>query len=334
VLTIASIGSAGARRLRARTVRAACAVGTAATLFGAVACAGDSGTGDDEVAVIGSFYPMSWVAQRVAGSATSVTTLTKPGAEPHDLELTPRQIVEVARADLIVYIKGLQPAVDQAIDEHAKDKAVDAASLVRALPATGETNAVAHGDSGSGDSGSRIGGSERGERDPHLWLDPNRLATVATTVADRLAASDPGHAATYRANARALGADLHALDGAFATGLRSCRQKVIVTSHAAFAYLADRYGLTQISVAGIDPQSEPSPARLAALTGEIRRTGASTVFTETLVSPKVAQTLAREAGVRTATLDPVEGLPAGSKGDYLSIMRQNLQTLRTALRCS
>ena len=328
------MGSACARRrLRGRTARAACAVGTAATLFGTAACAagaggGGAGGGDDKVAVIGSFYPMAWVAQRVAGSAASVTTLTKPGAEPHDLELTPRQIVDVARADLIVYIKGLQPAVDQAIDQHAKDKAVDAVALVRTLPVSGTTNAGARGSGGSGQS------HGRGARDPHLWLDPGRLATVATTVANRLTASDPGHAATYQANARALVADLHTLAGAFATGLHACRQKVIVTSHAAFAYLAERYGLTQVSVAWIDPQAEPSPARLAALTGEIHRTGATTVFTETLASPKVAQTLAREAGARTAILDPVEGLPAGSKGDYLSIMRQNLQTLRSALGCS
>ena len=323
------MGSAGTRRLRTRTARAICAVGTAAALFGAAACAGDPSADDDKGAVIGSFYPMSWVAQRVAGSAATVKTLTKPGAEPHDLELTPRQIVDVTRADLIVYINGLQPAVDQAIDKHAKDKAVDAASLVRTLPVSGAPNAGA-----SGAGGSASGGDDRGENDPHLWLDPRRLATVAMTVADRLAAGDPGHAATYQANARALVADLHALDGAFASGLHSCRQRIIVTSHAAFAYLANRYGLTQVSVAGIDPQTEPSPARLAALTGQIRQIGATTVFTETLVSPKVAQTLAREAGVRTATLDPVEGLPAGSKGDYLSIMRQNLRTLRSALGCS
>jgi zinc transport system substrate-binding protein len=328
--TIAAMSSVGGRGLCARTARTACALGAAATLFGAAACADDTGAGVDagKVTVIGSFYPMAWVAQRVAGSAASVTTLTKPGAEPHDLELTPHQIVDVARADLIIYIKGLQPAVDQAVDQHAKGKAVDAASLVRTLP-VGSVDSVGAG--GSDENGKNDG---RGGRDPHLWLDPDRLATVATTVAGRLATSDPGHAATYQANARALVARLRALDGAFATGLRGCRQKVIVTSHAAFGYLADRYGLTQVSVTGIDPQTEPSPARLAALTGEIHRTGAMTVFTETLVSPKVAQTLAREAGVRTATLDPVEGLPAGSTGDYLSIMRQNLQTLRGALGCS
>jgi zinc transport system substrate-binding protein len=299
-------------------VGVACA---AATLLAAAACTGDQAKGGGKVSIIGSFYPMAWVARRVAGSTASVTTLAKPGAEPHDLELTPRQIVAVARADLVVYVKGLQPAVDQAVDQHAAGKAIDAASLVRTLPAA-STGSVA-----------ATTGSAAGRRDPHLWLDPSRLATVAAAVGARLAKDDPARAATYEANARALGADLHALDGEYAAGLRDCGYRTIVTSHAAFGYLADRYRLAQVSVAGIDPQNEPSPERLAALTGAIRRTGVTTVFTETLVSPKVAQTLAREAGVRTATLDPVEGLPAGAKGDYLSIMRQNLRTLRAALEC-
>ncbi|HEX6469951.1 MAG TPA: metal ABC transporter substrate-binding protein [Streptosporangiaceae bacterium] len=306
---------------RPRPWRATAAVCAAATLLGAAACGGDRAKGGGEVSIIGSFYPMAWVARRVAGSAASVTTLTKPGAEPHDIELTPRQVVAVAQADLVVYVKGLQPAVDQAVDRHAADRSIDAASLVPTLSAAS---------TGSAATGSSAGG---GPRDPHLWLDPDRLATVATAVGARLAKVDQAHAATYEANARALGADLHALDGEFAAGLRDCGYRTIVTSHAAFGYLAERYRLTQVSVAGIDPQNEPSPQRLAALTGEIRRTGVTTVFTETLVSPKVAQTLAREAGVRTATLDPVEGLPAGAKGNYLSIMRRNLQTLRTALEC-
>jgi zinc transport system substrate-binding protein len=292
-------------------------------LLGAAACAPGTAKRTGAVVIIGSFYPMSWVAQRVAGSDASVATLTKPGAEPHDIELTPRQIVAVGQADLVVYIKGLQPAVDQAVGRYAKNKAIDAASLVRTLPLTAHESVAGGGSGGSGGGG----------HDPHLWLDPSRLATVAKAVGDRLAQDDPTHAATYEANARALGADLGTLDHEYAAGLRGCRHKIIVTSHAAFGYLADRYGLAQVSVAGIDPQNEPSPQRLAALTGEIRRAGVTTVFTETLVSPKVAQTLAREAHVRTATLDPIEGLPPGSKGDYLSIMRRNLQTLRTALEC-
>ena len=308
-----------------RALAAGCA---AATVLGAGACSADATPGAGKVEIIGSFYPMAWVARRVAGPAASVATLTKPGAEPHDLELTPRQIVTVGQADLVLYIKGLQPAVDQAVDRHAKDKAIDASSLVRTLPATTATTAT----TGAGDAGAASGGT--GDRDPHLWLDPSRLATVARAVGARLAKDDPAHATTYDDNARALAADLHALDGEFAAALHGCRHKVLVTSHAAFGYLADRYGLSQLSVAGIDPQNEPSPRRLAELTGVIRRTGVTTVFTETLVSAKVAQTLAREAGVSTATLDPVEGLPAGSKADYLSIMRRNLQTLRTALECS
>jgi zinc transport system substrate-binding protein len=295
---------------------------------GAAACAGDDTKGNGAVAVIGSFYPMAWVAQRVAGSAESVATLTKPGVEPHDLELTPRQIVAVAQADLVVYVRGLQPAVDQAVDRHAADRAVDAASLVRTLPAA-DTGSAAPAPAPA----PAKAGSADGARDPHLWLDPSRLASVATAVAARLAKDDPAHKAMYEGNARALGADLHALDGEFAAGLRDCTYRTIVTSHTAFGYLADRYRLTQVSVAGIDPQNEPSPQRLAELTGTIRRTGVTTVFTETLVSPKVAQTLAREAGVRTATLDPVEGLAAGTKDDYLSIMRRNLRTLRAALEC-
>ena len=301
----------------------------AAALIGAVSCGGgDAATSDDKLAVLGSFYPMAWVAERVAGSAASVTTLTKPGTEPHDLELSPRQVVSVAEADLVVYIKGLQPAVDQAVGQHAKDKAVDGASVVKTLPANAEETGGEHADEHDEH------GDEHGGHDPHLWLDPSRLATVATAVGDRLAKADPERADAYRSNARTLAAGLNALDGQFKAGLQACAHKTMVTSHSAFAYLADRYGLTQVSIAGVDPESEPSPARLAALATDIRRTGATTVFTETLVSPKVAQTLAREARVRTATLDPVEGLPAGSKDDYFSVMRRNLQTLRTALECS
>lgn len=268
--------------------------------------------------VIGAFYPMAWLAQRVGGNDVTVTTLTRPGTEPHDLELTPRQIVDVGRAGYVVYVKGVQPAVDEAVEEHAKDHALDALSAVRALPAAHEEE---HGHAESAN-------------DPHLWLDPSRLATVAVTLGDRLAAADAGHAAGYRANAKALAAELTGLDREFRDGLRTCARKTIVTSHAAFGYLTDRYGLTQVPIAGLDPQSEPSPKRLAELTGEIRAAKATTVFTETLASPKVAQTLAAEAGVRTATLDPVEGVAEGSGDDYLSIMRRNLATLRTALDCA
>jgi zinc transport system substrate-binding protein len=290
----------------------------AVILAGAVACGGGATASSGKPRVIGSFYPMAWVAERVSGGNTAVTTLTKPGAEPHDLELTPRQVVDVGKAKLVVYLKDLQPAVDQAVAQHAKNSSLDAASLVKTLPATGAEANSQH----------------KALYDPHLWLDPSRLATVTTTLGDRLAKIDPAHAQAYLANARTLVGELTKLDGEFRTGLTTCQQKTIVTSHAAFGYLAGRYGLTQVSVTGIDPESEPSPKRLAELTQEVRRTGVTTIFTETLVSPKVAETLAKETGAKTATLDPVEGIKDGAKDDYLSIMRRNLLTLRTALRCS
>ncbi|WP_019633908.1 metal ABC transporter substrate-binding protein [Actinomadura atramentaria] len=281
-------------------------------------CGSGDGGASGKTDVVASFYPMAYLAGRVGGGDVAVSTLTTPGAEPHDLELTPKQVARVKDADLVVYIKGLQPAVDDAVTHQAKGRAFDAAAGVRLLPAP---------EGGEEDAG-------HGGNDPHLWLDPDRLATVAAALGERLARADAPHAAGYRERAAALTADLRALDTAYRDGLKSCARTTIVTAHAAFGYLADRYGLQQVPVAGVDPSSEPSPRRLAELTRQIRSTGATTVFTETLVSPKVAETLAREAGVRTAVLDPLEGIKPGSADDYLSVMRADLATLRTALGCS
>jgi zinc transport system substrate-binding protein len=322
-LTIIFIFTTLGRVMHTRHVRRFASLGSllAMTVAGVAACgnATDTATAGGRTEVVGAFYPVAWLAQRVGGNAVEVNTLTTPGAEPHDLELTPRQVVDVGQATYVVYVKGVQPAVDEAVDQHAKDHALDAAGVVKTLPAT----AAEPGGEGHTTS-----------YDPHIWLDPSRLATVATALGDRLAAADPAHATGYRAGAKTVATELTALDQEFRDGLRTCTRKTIVTSHAAFGYLADRYGLTQVPIAGIEPQSEPSPKRLAELTAQVRATGTTTIFTETLVSPKVSQTLAREAGVRTATLDPVEGVAKGSKDDYLSIMRRNLATLRTALECT
>lgn len=272
-----------------------------------------SGGGKPKIAA--AFYPLAWLAGQVAGPGFHVQNLTKPGAEPHDLELTPRQVIDVGESSLAFYVKGVQPAVDKAVREHAKNHSLDAETLVTTLPAPqDETHDGAH--------------------DPHLWLDPTRFATVATALGERLARIDSAGAAGYRARAAQVVTRLNALDGEFRTGLRTCARKDIVTGHSAFGYLAARYGLRQVGVSGLDPEAEPSPQRMADLTDLIRRTGATTVFTETLASPKTAATLAQEAGVRTEVLDPVEGVKHGSHDDYFSIMRRDLTTLRTALGCS
>lgn len=323
--------------LTTHSARRPIAVATLAvtTLLGGVACgsgrSGGVGTGEG-TQVVASFYPVAWVARQIGGDAAAVTELTRPGTEPHDLELTPRQITDVRAADLVIYVKGVQPAVDQAVEQHAEDHAVDVVGLVKAL-AVPEAHEAEHAEAAEhAETGTDHG--EASPHDPHIWLDPSRLATVATAIGERLAKMDGAHAAAYRHNARTLAGTLTALDGEFRAGLATCSQRKIVTSHDAFGYLADRYDLTQTSIAGLSPENEPSPNRLAALTKEVKASKVDTVFTETLASPKIAETLARETGVRTAVLDPVEGVARGSKDDYLSIMRRNLQALRTALKCS
>ncbi|MFC0039108.1 metal ABC transporter substrate-binding protein [Actinomadura rayongensis] len=291
---------------RSRPAVLAAALALAAA--GLTAC-GDGGTGG-RADVLASFYPMAFLASRVGGPDVQVSTLTRPGAEPHDLELTPKQIGHVKKARLTVYVNGLQPAVDDAVRHQAGHRALDAGALVPLLPAT-----------------------EGPGTDPHLWLDPSRMAVLATALGDRLANTDPAHAAAYRERARTLAGQLTALDAAFKAGLRKCARTTIVTAHAAFGYLAARYGLRQVPVAGVDPSAEPSPRRLADLAALVRETGATTVFTETLASPKVAAALARAAGARTAVLDPLEGIRKGSGDDYLSVMRTNLTVLRAALGC-
>jgi zinc transport system substrate-binding protein len=172
--------------------------------------------------------------------------------------------------------------------------------------------------------------------DPHVWLDPVLMGDIVDAVRGQLAEADPGGEATYRANADAYRAEIGALDGRFRDGLTGCARDLIVTSHAAFGYLAARYGLRQEAVAGIDPSAEPDPARLAELADLVTREGVTTIFTEELASPAVAETLARETGATTAVLNPLEGLTEDQVADgatYVSVMDENLAALRSALGC-
>lgn len=276
--------------------------------------------------MVAAFYPLQFLSERIGGDAVRVTNLAKPGAEPHDLELNPSQVGQVSDAELIVYLKGFQPAVDDAVAQNGGDRAFDVTSVQPLLDAS----AGGHNHEGEEEGHAEEGGG----KDPHVWLDPTRLAGIGDQLAQRLGAADPDHAADYTTRAAALRADLTALDGEFKTGLATCQRREIVTSHAAFGYLADRYQLDQVGITGLSPDVEPSPQRLAHVIEEAKEHQATTIFFETLVSPKVAETIAGQVGAKTAVLDPIEGLAAGSDGDYLSVMRTNLQTLKTALSCS
>lgn len=311
-----------------------------ATLAGCGSASGWASPEGSTVRVVAAFYALEYATQQVGGSHVEVSGLTRPGAEPHDVELTPRQVGRVATADLVVYERGFQPAVDAAVTDEAAHTALDvspAAHLDLSAPAEdgghGTADPLAPVDPRHHDDATHA--PAPGHRDPHFWLDPLRYADVADAIAARLAQRDPGNAAAYDANATAFRATMTDLDADFRAGLGHCRIRDLVTSHAAFGYLAERYGLHQVGISGLDPEAEPDPATLARVAAHVRGSGATTVYAETLVSQAVARTLARETGARLAVLDPVEAITDASAGrDYPSVMRANLATLRTGQECS
>jgi zinc transport system substrate-binding protein len=282
-------------------------------LLAAAACAPSAGSESGRTTVVAALYPLAEVARRVGGAAVEVTDITPPGAEPHDLELTAEQVAEIQTADVVLYLGGgFQPAVEAAVTE-AQGRVVD---LLKSLPAVGEGSGVV---------------------DEHVWLDPVLIRDMTDRVARALSRADPTNRPMVRASADAFRADLAALDEAYREGLADCDRRTIVVSHAAFHYLAERYGLRQEAISGLSPEAEPDPARLAALADLVRTEGVTVVFTEELVSPEVAETLARETGVRTEVLSPLEGLTEeqiAAGADYLSVMEENLAKLRAALGCA
>lgn len=251
-----------------------------------------------------AFYPLAYAVQRLVPGA-EIVNLTPPGMEPHDAELSPRDVERVQEADLVLYLgEGFMPALEEAVG--GRDNAVDLLA------------------------GQRLIEGSRGHDhvlDPHVWLDPTRYAAMVRRVAEAL--GEPSAA-------DGLLADLQALDAEFREGLATCERREIVTSHAAFGYLAEAYDLEQIPLSGVSPEAEPSAQAVEALVEEVREQRATTVFFETLISPKIAETVAREAGAETAVLNPIEGLTEEEierGADYLSLMRENLAALRKALGC-
>jgi zinc transport system substrate-binding protein len=297
----------------------------------------DGGAGDDggdRVQVVASFYPLAEAATRVGGDRVEVTNLTPAGTEPHDLELTPDQVDDLEDADLVLYLgQGFQPAVAE-IAEGRDGPSLDLLESVELEAGGSEALEAEEGAGDEGEEGEEHAGSDL---DPHFWLDPQRLSTAVGEVEAALADVAPDDAGTFASNAQAYEEQLAALDEELATGLASCERDQIVTSHAAFFYLADRYGLTQLPITGLSPEAEPDPARLDELADQIEAEGITTVFFETLVSPDIAETLARETGADTAVLNPIEGLTdeqVEAGDDYASVMRENLDALVDALGCS
>ena len=321
------------RRLWRRPLVAGLACAAAVTVSG---CSDSSPvTGATKtLRVTASFYPVEEAARAIGGTLVWVSDLTPVGGEPHDLELRPSQVAGLERAHLVLYLgDGFQPQVEKAVASLPADvKRVDLLQGMALRPAqVGIPGVEGEVDGGAGPE------ALKGNRDPHVWVDPARFVEMATRIRDALIAADPSKKATFETNAQVYIAGLRGLDRDFATNLRDCQSPVLVTSHAAFGYLADRYGLTQAAIAGISPEAEPDPKSLAATASYAKAHAVRTVFFETLVPRKLSETVARTIGATTDALNPVEGLDrqqldAGET--YTSIQRENLAALVKGLGCT
>jgi zinc transport system substrate-binding protein len=294
---------------------AALAAVTALGLGTLSACSTDSAAagGTDKFDVVASFYPMAYLAEQIGGDHVKVTSLTQPGQEPHDLEISAQQRTQLEKSDAALFLKGLQPSVDQAVTQSGIKTKIDAATLTT-LEEHG-TEVGGHADEHDDEHADE----EAGGKDPHIWLDPVKYAEVAEGVGKAFEKADPDHAADYRKNTVDLVAKLGALDTEFKNGLAKTKTKVFITTHAAFGYLAERYGLTEEGISGLDPESEPSAARVKELEKMAKADGVTTA-------------IAADANLKTDVLDPIEGITEKSRGtDYFAVQKANLKALQTAL---
>ena len=285
--------------------------------------------------VMASFYPLQYLTEKIGGDLVEVESLTPPGAEPHDLELSNQKVQQLSQAGAVVYLKGFQSAVDKAIELNAPKTVIDVSPSVDLVDAEKHESELDVAEEAAGhdhEHSEEAHDHDHGSTDPHFWLDPTRMASAATHIGDALAQADPANAETYKKNAASVKSQMEALSKKLVDGTSKCQHKEFVTSHEAFGYLADRTGLTQLGLSGLDPDSTPSPARLKQISDAVKAKGITTIFTEELLSPKVAETLANDLGITTAVLDPIESQADASK-DYAAVMDENLSALQKALSC-
>lgn len=310
----------------------------AATLMTLTACGGQE-TGangvspeDAQLTLVTSVYPLEWLATEIGGDRVSVNQLTEPGAEPHDLELTGRQIGEVSEADIAFYVTGLQPAVDEAVEQEASGNALDVSDIVDLLPI--EETQGDHDHDHEHEDESEGAGHDHGDHDPHFWLDTERMNEAASALAERMSEVDPEGADGYEANAEQVSRTLTTLAEEYEENLASCEHRDVVVGHTAFTYLTEAHDLEQVGLSGVDPDSEPSPSQIAEISDIVDERGINTIFTEPLMPAGTTDTIAGETGAEVEVLDPLEGVTEDSPGDdYPSIMRGNLEALTGALEC-
>ncbi len=266
----------------------------------------------EKVNVVTSFYPLYEFSKRIGGDKAEVSILLPAGAEPHDWEPGPQDIIKIESAEIFVYNgAGLEPYVDKIITktESRKLVVVDSSEGIELI-------------------------KEGNMPDPHIWLDPVLAKQQAEAIEKAFIKADPKNSDYYRANALALEQDLDALDANISKELAPAKKKVFITSHTAFGYFAKRYGLTQIAIAGLSPDIEPSPAKIAEIVRIAKENEVKYIFFETLVSPRLSEVIAKEAGAQTLVLNPIEGLSRTDMEqgkNYFTLMRENLENLKIAL---
>lgn len=313
------------------TLRRALAALLLPTLLATTACSEQQ---DDGPRVVAAFYALEYAATEVAGDHIAVESLTTPGVDAHGLELSPQQIASLADADLVIYLKDFQPAVDDAIAQSGATNVLDVTEFAHLVAAEEHGDHEHEGEEAhEGEEGDEHDGHDHGELDPHFWLDPTRVAAVGQAIADKLPGSEQ-EKADFQANAATLTTKMDQIDDDYKTGLAQCERTAFITSHKAFGYLADRYGLEEIGINGINPEAEASPARIADVHRLAAEHDVTTIFFEVLASPALAESIAGDLGLKTGVLDPIEGLSDQSPGkDYPSIMEANLAALKAANGC-
>ncbi|VEG26529.1 metal ABC transporter solute-binding protein, Zn/Mn family [Actinomyces howellii] len=336
-----------------RPLAAAAAVALAGSLTACSALSSDSESsssssggsgGSGTVSVAASFYPIQYLTEAVGGEHVTVTSVTPTNAEPHDFELSPKEVQDLSSVDLVTYVSGFQPSLDDALTQVSGPTVLDLADSVELTHHDGVVDDHDHGEEATDAHTDEATDAHTDEAtdehtdehtdetlDPHFWLDPQRMILAAEAIEAALAEADPAHAADFEANLAAVRTAMEGIDQSYTQGLGQCERTTFVTAHSAFGYLAERYNLTQASISGLDPEHEPSPAELAAVKQVVESTGTTVIFTEELVSPETAQALASETGATTAVLNPIESAP--QDGDYATAMETNLGELRTALAC-
>lgn len=297
-------------------------------------CASKSASSDGKLNVVTSFYPMYEFTKQVAGDHANVIALIPAGAEPHDWEPSAKDMTQLKNANVFVYNGIVEGWVDQAL-KSAENKnrvvveAIKGIELMEGLPEDEHEE-----DQKKEDKDHKEEAHEDHILDPHVWLTPVLAQKEVEAIVVGLTQADPAHKEDYRKNADAYIGKLKALDESFKTGLKNVKRKEFVTQHAAFGYLAKEYGLTQVPIAGLSPEEEPAPDKMAEIIKFAKENKVQTIFFETLVDPKVANTIAKEVGAKTDVLNPLEGLTDDEKKknlDYIGVMTNNLEALKKAL---